>query len=191
GRDTGRGLALTTDGNHRWCALDPRQGTALVVAEAVANLACVGAAPLGLVNCLNFGNPEHPEVMWQLSEAIDGMAEACRALGVPVIGGNVSLYNESRGSNIDPSPVVGVVGLIDDLQVPPPGVGLVEGAHVVALGPSSPSVSGSRWAWERGHRFGPAPELDLAVHLRTADLVRDLVASGTVVAVHDASSGVG
>ena len=83
GVDTGRGLALTTDGNHRWCALDPRRGTALVVAEAVLNLACVGARPAALVNCLNFGNPEHPEVMWQLSEAIDGMAEACRALGTP------------------------------------------------------------------------------------------------------------
>ena len=82
GLDTGRALALTTDGNHRWCAVDPRLGTALTVAESVLNLACVGARPLALVNCLNFGNPEHPEVMWQLSEAIDGMAEACTAFGV-------------------------------------------------------------------------------------------------------------
>ena len=95
GLDTGRGLALTTDGNHRWCAVSPRAGTARVVAEAVVNLACVGARPLALVNCLNFGNPEHPEVMWELAEAIDGMAEACRAFGVPVVGGNVSLYNET------------------------------------------------------------------------------------------------
>src|SRR5690606_34292273 len=106
GVDTGRGLAITTDGNHRWCALDPRRGTALVVAEAVLNLACAGARPLGLVNCLNFGSPEHPEIMWQLSEAVDGMGDACRAFGMPVVGGNVSLYNESRGTNIDPSPVV-------------------------------------------------------------------------------------
>ncbi len=104
GVDTGRGLALTTDGNHRWCAVDPRAGTALTVAESMLNLACVGARPLAVVNCLNFGNPEHPEVMWQLSEAIDGMAEACRAFGIPVIGGNVSLYNESLGSDIDPTP---------------------------------------------------------------------------------------
>ena len=104
GVDTGRALALTTDGNHRWCAVDPRRGTALTVAESVLNLACVGARPLAVVNCLNFGNPEHPEVMWQLSEAIDGMAEACRALGIPVVGGNVSLYNESRGADIDPTP---------------------------------------------------------------------------------------
>src|SRR5690606_19389820 len=123
-QDTGRALALTTDGNHRWCAVDPRRGTALTVAESVLNLACVGAKPLALVNCLNFGNPEHPEVMWQLSEAIDGMSEACLAFGIPVIGGNVSLYNESLGVNIDPTPVVGLLGIIDDLVRQPPGVRL-------------------------------------------------------------------
>ena len=123
GVDTGRALALTTDGNHRWCAVDPRAGTALIVAESVLNLACVGARPLAVVNCLNFGNPEHPEVMWQLSEAIDGMAEACRAFGMPVIGGNVSLYNETRGRDIDPTPVVGMLGMVDRLERRPPGVG--------------------------------------------------------------------
>ena len=92
-----RGVALTTDSNPRACALDPRRGTALALAEGVANVACVGATPVAVVNCLNFGNPEHPEVMWQLSECIDGMAEACRALSLPVIGGNVSFYNESGG----------------------------------------------------------------------------------------------
>src|SRR4051812_9723668 len=106
GVDTGRALALTTDGNHRWCADDPRRGTEWVVAEAALNLACVGARPIALVNCLNFGSPEHPEVMWQFSETIDGMADACRRLGVPVVGGNVSFYNESRGRDIDPTPIV-------------------------------------------------------------------------------------
>ena len=110
GVDTGRGLALTTDGNHLWCAVDPRSGTAATVAESVVNLACVGARPLAVVNCLNFGNPEHPEVMWQLSEAIDGMTDACRAFGLPVIGGNVSLYNETDGTDIDPTPVIGLLG---------------------------------------------------------------------------------
>ena len=103
------------------CALDPRAGTALVLAEGVANLACVGATPAAVVNCLNFGNPEHPEVMWQLSECIDGMAEACRALSLPVIGGNVSLYNESGGADIDPTPVLGVLGLVDAVTARPPG----------------------------------------------------------------------
>ncbi|MGV3758125.1 MAG: phosphoribosylformylglycinamidine synthase subunit PurL, partial [Actinomycetota bacterium] len=191
GRDTGRGLALTTDGNHRWCALDPRQGTALVVAEAVMNLACAGARPLGLVNCLNFGNPEHPEVMWQISEAIDGMAEACRVLEVPVVGGNVSLYNESRGSNIDPSPVVGVVGLVDELDRRPPTPVLVEGATVVVLGTEPTSLDGSRWAWERGHHAGSPPPLDLVAHTDLTLLVRQLVRGGRVVGLHDGADGLG
>jgi phosphoribosylformylglycinamidine synthase subunit PurL len=191
GTDTGRALALTCDGNHRWCALDPRRGTALVVAEAVLNLACVGARPLGLVNCLNFGNPEHPTVMWQLSSAIDGMADACRALDLPVVGGNVSLYNESRGRNIDPSPVVGVLGLVDRLDRRPPGVGLVDRGELLVLGPEVRSVAGSRWAWDRGHHAGPAPELDLAAHRALAALVRDLVATGRLAAVHDGADGLG
>src|SRR5205814_3069424 len=122
-----RAIALSADGNARWCALDPRRGTALVVAEAALNVACAGARPVALVNCLNFGNPEHPEVMWQLSEAIDGMGDACRALSIPVIGGNVSLYNESRGRDIHPTPVVRVLGIIDRLVERPPGVSLVDG----------------------------------------------------------------
>src|SRR5205814_7902494 len=117
-----RAIALSADGNARWCALDPRRGTALVVAEAALNVACAGARPVALVNCLNFGNPEHPEVMWQLSEAIDGMGDACRALSIPVIGGNVSLYNESRGRDIHPTPVVRVLGIIDRLVERRPGV---------------------------------------------------------------------
>jgi phosphoribosylformylglycinamidine synthase len=189
--DTGRGLALTCDGNHRWCALDPRQGTALVVAEATMNLACVGARPLGLVNCLNFGNPEHPEVMWQLSEAIDGMGEACRALGIPVVGGNVSLYNESGGRDIDPTPVVGLLGTVDRLDQRPPGVRLVDGGTLLALGPESRSLSGSRWAWERGHQAGRPPALDLEVHRAVADLVRTLVAEGLLAGVHDTAEGIG
>ena len=113
---------MSTDANPRWCAVDPRAGTALTVAESALNVACAGARPVAVVNCLNFGNPEHPEVMWQLSESIDGMADACRKLGLPVVGGNVSLYNESGGADIDPTPVVAVLGVIDELvRRPPPG----------------------------------------------------------------------
>jgi phosphoribosylformylglycinamidine synthase len=191
GADTGRGLAMTCDGNHRWCSLDPRRGTALVVAESVLNLACSGARPLGLVNCLNFGNPEHPEVMWQLSESIDGMAEACLALAVPVVGGNVSLYNESRGQNIDPTPVVGMLGLIDRLDRRPPGVTLVAGGTVLVLGEAAGSLSGSRWAWERGHRGGEPPALDLGRHDRLCELVRALVTDGLLAGVHDGADGLG
>ena len=189
GVDTGRALAMTCDGNHRWCALDPRRGTALVVAEAVANLACVGARPMALVNCLNFGNPEHPETMWQLSEAIDGMGEACRALSLPVVGGNVSLYNESRGRDIDPTPVVAVVGMVERLVSPPPGAGLVAGTKLVALGAEPDTLSGSRWAWRQGHKAGSPPALDLDAHRVVCDLVRDLVADGLVLGVHDTADG--
>jgi phosphoribosylformylglycinamidine synthase len=189
GVDTGRGIALTTDGNHRWCAVDPRQGTALTVAESLLNLACVGARPLAVVNCLNFGNPEHPEVMWQLSEAIDGMSEACVAFNSPVIGGNVSLYNESQGTDIDPTPVVGMLGVIDALDRRPPGVGLVDQGRLMLIGVTQPEVSGSRWARARGHRGGTLPALDHAHHLKVADVVRKLVIGDVVAGVHDVSGG--
>jgi phosphoribosylformylglycinamidine synthase II len=190
GEDTGRGLALTTDGNHRWCAVDAQQGTALVVAEAVLNLACVGARPLALVNCLNFGDPEHPVVMGQLSDAVDGMSEACSAFGVPVVGGNVSLYNASEGTDIDPTPVVGLLGLIDDLGAVPPGAGLVDGHRLVLIGPEQDGLGGSEWARAAGRpRQGDLPVLDLRLHSAVADVVRDLVAEGAVSGVHDVASG--
>jgi phosphoribosylformylglycinamidine synthase II len=191
GQDTGRGLALTTDGNHRWCAADPRRGTAMVVAEGMLNLACVGAYPVALVDCLNLGNPEHPEVMWQLSESIDGMAEACRALGIPVVGGNVSLYNESRGADIDPTPVATLLGMIDRLDRRRPGVSLVEGGPVVLVGPRSSDLGASRWAAARsgGRPAGELPELDLDLHRSVCAFVRELVAEGAVAGVHDVADG--
>ncbi len=198
-----RGVAVTTDSNPRACALDPRAGTALTLAEGVANLACVGATPVAVVNCLNFGNPEHPEVMWQLSECIDGMAEACRALELPVIGGNVSLYNESGGADIDPTPVLGLLGLVEALHAPPPGLAWQEGDTLVLLGTRAAAdgsfpLDGSRWATERRqHRTGTLPALDFAGHAAVcgfvAGLVSDIVAGGHdpagVSAVHDVSSG--
>jgi phosphoribosylformylglycinamidine synthase II len=186
-----RGMAFSTDGNHRWCALDPRLGTIATVAESTLNLACVGARPSALVNCLNFGNPEHPEVMWQLSEAIDGMAEACLALDVPVVGGNVSLYNESRGVDIDPTPVVGTLGLVDSLTAPPPGVVLVDGQRIILVGSTAPlSLGGSRWAVQvRGHRRGRPAPVDLALHARLLPLVAGLVNDAVVGGVHDVSEG--
>ena len=189
GVETGRGLAMTTDGNHRWCAVDPRGGTARVVAESLMNLACVGARPLAVVNCLNFGNPEHPEVMWQLSEAVDGIAEACVAFGVPVVGGNVSLYNESAGADIDPTPVIGLLGMVDDLDRRPPGATLVDGHRLVLLGPSDVSLSGSLWGAAREARGGHLAPLDLELHRSVVHLVRALVVSGQVDGVHDVSAG--
>jgi phosphoribosylformylglycinamidine synthase len=189
GADTGRALGLTTDGNHHWCAVDPRLGTALSVAEAVLNLACVGAVPKALVNCLNFGNPEHPEIMWQLSEAIDGMGEACRAFDLPVVGGNVSLYNESHGANIDPTPVIGVLGTTGVIDRPPPGMALTEGHRLIVLGPEGRGLGGSLWARARGAVGGALPLLDYAMHLRVAELTRNLVSGSIVSAVHDVAGG--
>jgi phosphoribosylformylglycinamidine synthase len=191
---TGKGIAVSADSNSRWCDLDPRRGTALVVAEAALNLACVGARPLALVDNLNFGNPEHPEVMWQLSEAIDGMAEACLALSLPVVGGNVSLYNESGGRDIHPTPVVGTVGLIDVLDRRPPGVRLVDGGGIYLLATSasasaSTNLAGSRWASDRGHVGGGLPPLDLEAHARLCDVVRGLVGDHLLAGVHDVSDG--
>ena len=185
-----RALALSTDGNARWCALDPRQGAAMTVAEACLNVACGGGRPVALVNCLNFGNPEHPEVMWQLSEAVDGIADACRAFDLPVIGGNVSLYNESRGADIDPTPIVAVLGLIDELRTAPPGVTLVDAGTLLLIGTTEPALGGSRWAAEcRDHRGGSLPALDLALHRRLVDLVRGLANDSVVVGLHDVGDG--
>ena len=157
GVDTGRALALTCDGNHRWCALDPRQGTALVVAEAVANLACVGARPLALVNCLNFGNPEHPEMMWQLSEAVDGMAEACRALSAAGRGRQRQpLQREPRPRH---RPHARRRRGRHDRPPGGPAPGRAAwstGTRLVVLGAEPDTLSGSRWAWRRGHKSGRA-----------------------------------
>ncbi len=186
-----RGLAISTDSNPRWCALDPRRGTAMTVAESALNVACAGARPVALVNCLNFGNPEHPQVMWQLSESVDGMAEACIALDIPVIGGNVSLYNASAGTDIDPTPVVAVLGIIDRLERQPPGIGHAAGSSLVVLGEVDPSPAGSRWAVEcHGQLGGTLPALDLDAHGRLLGLVVQLVSTeGLLTSVHDVSGG--
>jgi phosphoribosylformylglycinamidine synthase len=196
-------VAVTTDSNPRACALDPRGGTALVLAEAVANLACVGATPAAVVNCLNFGNPEHPEVMWQLSECIDGMADACAALSLPVIGGNVSLYNESGGADIDPTPVLGLLGLVSEVHAPPPGLAWSERDTLVLVGArhapdGSFPLEGTRWATERrDHRTGHITNVDFDAHAAACAFVAALIAAqvagadrdALVHAVHDVSGG--
>jgi phosphoribosylformylglycinamidine synthase len=188
-KGTRRALALTTDGTARFCALDPRTGAQLTVLEAASNIACVGGMPRALVNCLNFGNPEHPEVMWQFAEVVEGMSAACRALGIPVIGGNVSFYNESRGRDIDPTPVVGMVGLIEELVDVPPPARLVAGSHIVVLGETRAELGGSELARRHGLRDGLPPEADLDAALALHELVRGLVVDRVVAGVHDCSIG--
>ncbi|HZI39110.1 MAG TPA: phosphoribosylformylglycinamidine synthase subunit PurL, partial [Acidimicrobiia bacterium] len=189
-RETGKAIALTTDGKARFCLLDPRSGGALAVLEAARNVVCTGARPLALVNCLNFGNPEHPEVMWQFAEVVDGLSEACRALEIPVIGGNVSFYNESDGADIHPTPVVGVVGLIDRLDDRPPPAALAPARRIVVLGDTAPELGGSEWAaGMHGLLGGLPPAADLAAGARLCGLVAALVADRAVVGVHDCSDG--
>ena len=196
-----RGIALSTDSNPRWCALDPRRGAASTVIEGVANLACVGARAMAVVNCLNFGNPEHPEVMWQLVEAIEGMSEACRGLDLPIIGGNVSLYNESGGRDIDPTPVVGLLGVVTSLEAPPPGWAWGEGDAVVLVGERRARgehpfpLGGSRWATRRGRRGGVVASVatnDVRATLEFVCAEIGAICAGEtsdVSAVHDVSGG--
>ncbi len=194
GGDTGRALAMSIDGNGRRVACDPYVGAAEAVCECAANLACVGAEPLGLTNCLNFGNPEKPHIAWQLTRAVEGMAAACRALAVPVVGGNVSLYNESPDGPIYPTPVVGMVGELPDAAragssaFMAPGGG--EAPHMVALiGPFSPSLAGSELALVDGTLSAGLPDFDLAAVRQALDLVREAVRTGAVTSAHDVSAG--
>jgi phosphoribosylformylglycinamidine synthase len=185
-----KGLALATDGKARFCKLDPRTGGRLVVLEAARNVACAGARAIALVNCLNFGNPEHPEVMWEFAEVVEGISEACEALGIPVIGGNVSFYNTSNDADIDPTPVVGVLGLIDELRDRPPVATLHAGDDIVVLGQVRPELGGSEWAAVvHGLGDGMPPRADLDEARAVHDLVSELVRDRTVRGVHDVSDG--
>jgi phosphoribosylformylglycinamidine synthase len=193
---TAKAIGLSVDGNPRWCAIDPRRGTAATVAESALNVACVGATPAAVVDCLNFGNPEHPTVMWQLSEAVDGMRDACLALGLPVIGGNVSLYNESDGIDIDPTPVVGVVGVLDEIHRRPPGFVWRDGDTLVLIGPSSEDLTGSAYGRGRSGFGDGLPALDLELHARIVRFIAQIVAAeasavppALVHAIHDVSDG--
>jgi phosphoribosylformylglycinamidine (FGAM) synthase-like enzyme len=159
------------------------------VLECAANLACVGAEPLGLTNCLNFGNPEKPHVAWQFSNAIDGLADACRALGTPVVGGNVSLYNEAPEGPIFPTPVVGMVGKLPDPTVAPVNAFTRPGQVVALAGHFEPALQGSELEKLRGRLSDGLPEVDLARHARALAVIRDAVRSGLVEAAHDIAEG--
>ncbi len=189
-KGTTKALALSTDGKARFCRLDPRTGGRLVVIEAARNVACAGASPLALVNCLNFGNPEHPEVMWAFAEVVEGISEACEAFGLPVVGGNVSFYNESQGADIDPTPVVAVLGLIDQLRTRPPTPRFDAGDRIVVVGVTDAELGGSEWAAVlHDLQHGRPPRADLDAARAVHELVVDLVASGRLGGVHDCADG--
>ena len=176
-KETRRALAMTLDGNGRYCAANPREGAKLIVAEAARNVVCVGARPIAITNCLNFASPERPEVMWSFSEVIDGMAEACRAFETPVVSGNVSFYNETEGRGILPTPVIGMVGLIEDVKrVVSPGF-KNEGDVIALLGTTQDDLSRN------------VPVLDLERELAVQKACLEAAEAGLLISAHDCSDG--
>src|SRR3989454_7547707 len=205
-KGTKRALALSTDGNGRWCQLNPRLGAMHAVAEAARNVATSGARPIAATNCLNFGSPEKPEVMWQFRESIDGLAEACTALGTPITGGNVSFYNETLGKSIYPTPVIGVLGILDDASrvlkiafreegdiiLLLDGVASTVGARYIvpSSGNSAREFSSSEYSKTVGGIVGgEPPAIDLSAEKRLIDCLVALAAEGSIQSAHDISDG--
>jgi phosphoribosylformylglycinamidine synthase len=195
-KETRRALAMCLDGNGRYCAADPREGAKLVVAEAARNVVCVGARPLAVTNCLNFASPERPEVMWAFSEVIDGMAEACRAFDTPVISGNVSFYNETEGRGILPTPVIGMVGLVEEVsRIIQPGF-KAEGDLVALLGETRDDLSISEYAavvegrtTDEMTAAGRVPALSLELEKLVQEVCLRLAAEGLLRSAHDCADG--
>jgi phosphoribosylformylglycinamidine synthase subunit PurL len=185
------GVALSVDCNSRWCYLEPRLGAAHAVAEAARNVSCVGGEPLAVTDCLNFGNPERPEIMWQFEQACLGIADACNALGTPVVSGNVSLYNETEGKGIYPTPTIGLVGLVDDCGKIAKSGFTAAGERVALLGDLGPGHLGGSEYLQRVHGAvqGMPPPLDLAREKSVQACVRALVRAGLVGTAHDCSDG--
>jgi len=189
--ETGRGVAASTDCNGRYVKLDPYVGTQLALAEAYRNVATTGATPLAVTNCLNFGSPEDPGVMWQFEQAVKGLAEGCRELGIPVTGGNVSFYNQTGSTAILPTPVVGVLGVIDDVRRRiPTGIGAEAGETLILLGETRDEFGGSEWAHVvHGHLGGRPPQADLAREKLLAEILVAGSRDGLLSAAHDLSEG--
>ncbi len=192
-KETRRALAMTLDGNGRYCAQNPREGAKLIVAEAARNVVCVGARPIAVTNCLNFASPEKPEVMWSFSEVIDGMAEACRVFNIPVVSGNVSFYNETDGRGILPTPVIGMIGLVEDVwRVVQQGF-KQEGDHIALLGTTADDLSTSEYAniaspaTEAGE--ANVPRLDLDLELKVQQVCLEAAEAGLLQSAHDCSDG--
>ncbi|HET7273017.1 MAG TPA: AIR synthase related protein, partial [Rubrobacter sp.] len=190
-KGTNLGFAVTTDGRGRHCYLDPRGGGAATVAEAYRNLSCVGAEPVAVTDCLNFGSPEKPDGYYQLAECIEGMSEACEIFGTPVVSGNVSLYNETDRGAIYPTPTVGMVGVMKDVSRHATPAFKREGDMVVVVGGGSGvSLAGSEYLEiVHGRISGSPPGVDIGAEKKTADLVCEMVSSGLVDTAHDISGG--
>ncbi|WP_442952821.1 phosphoribosylformylglycinamidine synthase subunit PurL [Pedococcus sp. 5OH_020] len=187
---TGRGVAISTDCNGRFAKLDPYAGAQLALAEAYRNVATAGAVPLAVTDCLNFGSPEDPGVMWQFREAVRGIAEGCRHLGIPVTGGNVSFYNQTGDTAIHPTPVVGVLGVMDDVARRTPSGWKAPGQVIYLLGRTRDELGGGEWAHAlHGHLGGRPPRVDLDAERLLADILVNASRDGLVDAAHDLSDG--
>ena len=187
---TGLGIALATDGNGRYTRLDPYAGARLALAEAYRNVAMTGARPVAVTNCLNFGSPEDPEVMWQLAESVRGLADGCAELGIPVTGGNVSLYNQTGATPIHPTPVIGVLGVHPDVRRRVGAGFSADGARIMLLGTTREEFGGSAWAHVRhGHLGGLPPTVDLDTERIMATAVASAASSGLLASAHDLSDG--
>jgi phosphoribosylformylglycinamidine synthase len=193
-----RGLAMALDGNSRWCYLDPRLGAMHAVAEAARKVACSGATPVGATNCLNFGNPEKPHIMWQFSQVVDGITKACEELEVPVTGGNVSFYNETLGEGIYPTPVLGILGILEDVHKAAKMEFRGVGRTIVLLRATEPGditdveseFGSSEYAREiLGAVWGYPPELDLEREAALQKGLVEMIQAGLVESAHDCSSG--
>jgi phosphoribosylformylglycinamidine synthase len=195
-KETRRALAMTLDGNGRYCAANPREGAKLIVAEAARNVVCVGARPLAITNCLNFASPERPEVMWSFSEVIDGMAEACTTFNTPVVSGNVSFYNETEGRGILPTPVIGMVGLVEDVRrVLQPGF-KQQGDLIALLGVTADDLTVSEYAVTVAGRSvaeliasGEVPAIDLSREHAVQQVCLAAAEAGLLQSAHDCSDG--
>jgi phosphoribosylformylglycinamidine synthase len=196
-KENGKAIAMSVDGNGRYCYLDPFMGGQLVVAEAARNVAVSGAEPIGCTDCLNFGSPQDPEIMWQFAEVVKGMALACRELGIPVISGNVSLYNESPKRAIDPTPIVGVVGLIEAVKIGKKNeiryatqAFKSPGDAIYLAGESKNELGGSEYLQHIcGHKAGRPPQISLKSELALQRFLVAAVRAGLVASAHDLSDG--
>ena len=189
-KGTNRALIFSVDGNGRYCSLDPYQGARLAVAESARNVACAGGVPVGATNCLNFGNPERPEIMWQFAESVRGIGDVCRALEIPITGGNVSLYNETDGEAIQPTPVIGVVGVAENAARVLGRVFRREGVAVVLLGQSRTELGGSEYLKVvHGQLCGQLPHLDLTLEAALHRLLAAAAADGLLESAHDCAEG--
>ncbi|HMF58620.1 MAG TPA: AIR synthase related protein, partial [Pyrinomonadaceae bacterium] len=195
-KETRRALAMCLDGNGRYCAVNPREGAKLIVAEAARNVVCVGARPVAITNCLNFASPERPEVMWSFSEVIDGMSEACRAFSTPVVSGNVSFYNETEGRGIHPTPVIGMVGIVEDVRRVIQHGFKVEGDMIAMLGPTRDDMHASEYAAtiegrtvEEMIRAGRVPAINLEEERALHETILRAASLSLLHSAHDCSDG--